>query len=134
MTRKIIKPLNPLIFKVAGELAATFYEIGRSQGLTSVHKTPRAYAQANLEKFVPKAIEHLLDILANPSFPELAKNEIYEAIIDPINDPDLISGKVAQDKLDIKKLDDVVKQYEKRSIKHNILLNKPEEKKTVLHN
>lgn len=124
MTSKIAKPLNPLIFKVAGELAAVWYEAGRSTGLTSKWPNARAYARANLERFVPKAIEHLLAILANPSFSNHAKFEIYEALIDPINDPDLMTGGVAPD-INVKKLDDIVKQYTKNKIKFNIEITAP---------
>jgi hypothetical protein len=128
---KIVKPLNPLIFKVAGELAATWYEIGRSQGLKSKWKTPKQYAYNNLEKFVPKAIEHLLDILSNPSFPDLAKAEIYEALIDPINDKDLMDGTSQLDNIQAKKLDEIVKEYEKRKLPEIVT---EDHKKTVLHN
>lgn len=87
--RKIVVPKYTLIEQTAYELACTWYEIGRSQGLTSKWKTPRLYARANLEKFVPKAIEHLLDILANKNTTEYVKNTIYEAMYERVNDPEL---------------------------------------------
>ena len=139
---KIIKPLNPLIFKVAGELACVWYEIGRGQGLTSKWKTPKQYANANIEKFVPKAIEHLLDILSNPSFPALAKAEIYDALIDPINDTDLMSGQEQLAAINAKKLDNIVKEHERynkekignvtTTVKDNVLLNKTKPKNPFL--
>lgn len=96
--KKIIKPLNPLIYKVAASMAAELYEVGRSQGMQSRHKTPRAYAKANLEKFVPLAIKHLLSMLKSTSnCSEHMRQEIYKALTDPINDPNLMEAKVDTD-------------------------------------
>jgi hypothetical protein len=91
LERKIFfKPKSkPLIEKVAGELAGVWYEIGRGQGMTSKWKTPRAYAKANIEKFIPLALKHLLEMLSNPTTPDLMKQEIYDAIMERVNDPDL---------------------------------------------
>lgn len=85
----IKSPKYNLIEKVAGELAGTFYEIGRSQGLTSQCKNARAFAKKNLEKFIPKAIEYLLAQLNDPAISLLIKEEIYEALIERHNDPTL---------------------------------------------
>jgi hypothetical protein len=104
---KVLKPRSVLIEKVAGELAATFYEIGRSQGLTSKHKNARAYARANLEKFIPKAIEHLIECLGPKStLPVEAKEEIYNELMERVNDPaNVTSGEIANlPDIDIKKL------------------------------
>lgn len=103
MSLIISAPKSNLIEHVAGQLAATWYEIGRSQGMTSKWKTPRAYARANIEKFLPKAIEHLIDILGNPSFPDLAKQEILEALLERHNDPTLKTGNELPN-IDMKKL------------------------------
>ena len=84
----LFKPSHNLIEKTAGELAAVFYEAGRASGMTSKYKTPRAYAKANLEKFIPKAIEYLLSMLHNPSTPEHMKQQIYDSYIERNNDPD----------------------------------------------
>ena len=86
---KITTPQYNLIEKTAYELACTWYEIGRFQGMTSKWRTPRLYARANLEKFIPKAIEHLLDMMANPNNSEHVKNTIYLAIQERVNDPEL---------------------------------------------
>lgn len=104
---KIFVPHSHLIEHVAGALAATWYEIGRSQGMKSKYKTPRAYARANIEKFLPKAIEHLLDILANPTFPDLAKQEIFEALMERHNDPTLKTENQLP-KVDMKKLMSII--------------------------
>ena len=134
--RKIVKPLNPLIFKVAGEFAAVYYETGRSQGLTSKWKTPRAFARDNLEKFVPAVIEHFLTMLGPTSnLPELAKAEIYSALIDPINDPDLMDGTSQLSNINAKKLDDIVKEHERYNKDKLGMVNTVVEKQdTVLHN
>lgn len=94
-------PKHHLIEKVAGELAAVFYEIGRGQGMTSIHKTPRAYARANLEKFIPNAVDHLLDMLGRKDINDLCKKEIYEAIMERNNDPTL---KMAFPDIDVSKI------------------------------
>ncbi len=85
-----MKPTVPklnLIEHVAAELAATFYEVGRSQGLKSRHKNARNYALNNLEKFVPHAVKHLLEMLNSPSTSAEMKEEIYESLMERMNDP-----------------------------------------------
>src|ERR1700677_3109797 len=102
LEKKIVKPNNILIEKVAGEFAAVFYEIGRSQGLTSKYKSARAYARANMEKFIPKAIEHLIECLGPKStLPPEAKEEIYDCLMDRVNDPTSVTSE------DIKGLPDI---------------------------
>lgn len=91
---KIKSPSSHLIEKTAIELAACWYEVGRSQGLTSKYKNARVYAAHNLEKFLPKAIEHLINILHQPNTSELIKVEIYDALLErvganPISDIDV---------------------------------------------
>lgn len=80
-------PKLALIEHVAAELAATFYEVGRSQELKSRHKNARAYALNNLERFVPHAIKHLLEQLNSPSVSAESKEEIWEALQERMNDP-----------------------------------------------
>jgi hypothetical protein len=85
-----IKPTAPrfnLIEHVAAELAANFYEVGRSQGLKSRHKNARTYALNNLERFVPHATKYLLDQLNDPSISAEAKDEIMESLFERVNDP-----------------------------------------------
>jgi len=78
-----------IIEKVAGEMAAIFYEAGRSSGMNSKYKIARAYARANLEKFIPTAINHLLTVMHNPSTPKIMKDEIMEAYLERANAPGL---------------------------------------------
>lgn len=86
---KIVTPQSLLIEKTALELAANFLEIGKGQGLTSKHKDARAYAKANVEKFIPKAVELLMDIIANPATSQEQKDFIYDAFMERTNDENL---------------------------------------------
>jgi hypothetical protein len=93
MANKVIKPRNILIEKVAGELAATWFEAGlNTPGMDMLRKkyknNPRLYARRNLEKFIPTAVNILIGMLGPNSnaTPEM-KEEIYDELIDRINDP-----------------------------------------------
>lgn len=85
---KIASPRRDIIEKTALEMAGTFYDIGRSSGMTSKYKNARAYARANLEKFVPQAVNILLDMLNSSDYNEHIKKTIYEALLERIHDPD----------------------------------------------
>ena len=112
---RLFKPAkNTIIERTAGELAGTWYEIGRGQGLTSKWKTPKAYAKANFEKFIPKALEILISMLGRSDLPDLMKAEIYEAIIERNNDPTLNEAGVLP-KIDVSKL---IPVQEKPSVIH----------------
>ena len=124
--KKIITPISTIIETVAGQLAATFYEVGRGQGLTSKHKSARAYAKANFEKFIPKAVEYCIEMLKPTSnVTEEARMEIYKALMERHNDPELCS---TMPNIDVKKLIALIDMHEKQKI---ITINT--EKKTVLH-
>lgn len=86
--RKLTTPRTSLIERVAGEFAGTWYEVGKAQGLTSKYKTARQFARANVERFVPNAVSHLLDMLNDPTYNEHVKQEIYTAIMERVHDPD----------------------------------------------
>jgi hypothetical protein len=89
---KVYKPSNILFEKVATELAATWYEIGRSQGLKSKWKDARSYARANLEKFLPKAIEYCIDMLGRADINDDMKEMIYNELQERVNDPTNITS------------------------------------------
>lgn len=89
LSRKLIKPESVLIEKTALELATAFYEVGRSQGLTSKYKTHKEYAKRHVKEFIPKAVELLMQILANPATPEDQRMAIYDAFLERANDKDL---------------------------------------------
>lgn len=86
---QVVAPHSLLIEKTALELAATYYEVGRSQGLTSKFKNARAFAKANVEKYIPMAVKFLMDMLGSPSVPQDQKDMIYDALMERSNDPDL---------------------------------------------
>lgn len=93
MANKIIKPNSILIERIAGELAATWFEAGlNTPGMNMMRKkyrnNPRLFAKRNLEKFIPKAIELMLTMLGpHSTLPPEAKEEIYDCLIDRVNDP-----------------------------------------------
>lgn len=127
--RKIIQPKHVLIETIARELAAVFYEVGRGQGLTSKYKNAKAYAHANLEKFIPKAIEHCIRMLGQNNLPQEAKEEIYEALMERHNDPEL---QTVMPNIDVVKLIEAAGIKEKETV---ITINTPKaEPQTVLHN
>ena len=89
LEKKLITPQSLVIEKTALDLAAAYYEIGRSKGLKSRYKTPQAYAKKYVTNFIPKAIELLMDMLAKPSTSQEMKDLIYDAFMERSNDPDL---------------------------------------------
>lgn len=89
LERKLIKPESILIEQTALELAAVYYEAGRSSGLQSKHKNARAFAKANVSTFIPKAVELLMDMLANQATPQAQRDAIYDAFLERSNDVEL---------------------------------------------
>lgn len=87
--KKIVAPHSVIIEKTALEFAATFYEVGRGQGLKSKYKDARSYAKANLEKFIPKAVDTLIDMLGKPHVPADQKQIIFDALKERVDDPEL---------------------------------------------
>lgn len=120
--------MNVMIYKVAGEFAGIYYDAGRSTGLTSKFKNAESFARANVEKFIPLAIKHLMELLKPTSnITEHMRSEIYEALMDPVNDPELMKAKVNTD-LNMELLDD-----QRKFKKLKVLTPVTSEKKTVLH-
>ena len=76
-----------LFERVAGELAGTFYENCRSQGMTSEFKSAKAFARAKFLTFLPKAIELCLGMLERPDIHENMKQEILQAYLERANEP-----------------------------------------------
>ncbi len=124
MRKKPPVPINPLIFRTAAQFAAIWYETGRSQGLTSKHPNARRFAAANFEKFVPQVISTFLQMLKPTSnCSEHMRQAIYEALIDPINDPNLVNLNEAKKAKTLPELDieKVIKAYDKNQLKFNEL-------------
>lgn len=88
---KIQKPEFDLIEHTAMQFAVVWYEAARSSGLTSKYKTARLWALHNFDKFIPQAVEKLLEILNNPNTHQNVKDAIYNAILERVNDPELQS-------------------------------------------
>jgi hypothetical protein len=103
---KLVTPQSLLIEKTALELAAVFYEAGRSSGLTSKHKDAKAFAKANVERFIPKAVDLLMDMIGSGAIPEDQKQLIYEAFMERTNDKDLSNCGIPVFKNDIPYLAD----------------------------
>lgn len=90
--KRILKGPKYTVFeKVAVELAAVWWEAGQNTpGLKpSKWKDPISFARANFEKFIPKAVELCIGMLDRQDIPDLAKAEIYEALMERQNDPDI---------------------------------------------
>ena len=91
-------PNSTVIEKTALEMAAVFYDAARSSGGTS-KLTQRAWARKNFQKFIPRAIQILISMLGRSDISDLMKQEIYEALIERVNDLEMIM------------LDDIAKKH-----------------------
>jgi hypothetical protein len=80
------KPRSLVIERTAAQMAAVFYEAGMNMGATSRYKSARHFARANVERFVPKAVEYLLEMLNRPDVSNHMKDEIYTAIMERVHD------------------------------------------------
>lgn len=109
---KIVTPKSILIEETALSLATTWYEIGRGQGLTSKHKDAKAYAKANLEKFIPNSVAILIDMLKPTSncIKEM-RDMIYEAFMERHNDPELLN---VLPNVDVKKVLELAAETERK--------------------
>ena len=81
------QPRYTLFEKVAGELAGTFFEDCRSQGMTSEFKSAKAFARAKFLTFLPKAIELCLGMLERPDIHDEMKQTILAAYLERANEP-----------------------------------------------
>lgn len=131
--KKIATPVDPLIFQVAGEMCATMYDTGRSQGMTSKYKNEREYVKAYIEKYIPIAVKTLIQMLKPTSnCTEHMRQRIHEALTNPINDPDLMEGKKnGLPNINANLIAEAQRKFEKNVINLNTAI-KPEIK-TVIH-
>jgi hypothetical protein len=116
LNKTLITPQSLLIEKTALELACVFWDAGRSSGLTSKHKDARTFAKANVTKFIPKAVDLLMDILANPSTPQDMRDMIYDAFLERTNDKELSNIGIDAFKNDTPFLPDKPVIYDKRTL------------------
>lgn len=105
---KIIEPHHFLIEQTAASFACTFFEAARSSGLKIISlqgqkinlmkykENPRLFGKAHLEKFIPAAVEALIEIMSRETTPASQKEQIYLAIMERTNDDQLSEiGKIA---------------------------------------
>jgi hypothetical protein len=98
---KIITPKSILIEQTASQLAAVFFEAARSSDMKKIKlrsevidllrfkNDPKRFAKRHLEKFIPDAVKHLLEILGRETTPVESKELIYQAILERTNDEQL---------------------------------------------
>ena len=86
--RLLKAPESTVIEKVALEFAAVFYDAARSSGATS-KLTQRAWARKNFQKFIPHATKHLISMLGRSDIADLMKQEIHQALLERVNDPEV---------------------------------------------
>ena len=91
--RLMTRPKSVVIEHTALEMACVWYESCLSSGLlpSKKQKTQKAWARANFQKFIPHAIEHLTSMLSRPDINDLCKQEIYDAIMERTNDPEMVA-------------------------------------------
>lgn len=82
-------PKFTIIEKVAGEFAGVFYDAARASGVPSQYRSAKHFARAKFTVFIPKAVEILTGMLDRQDLPDLMKAEIYDALIERANDPNL---------------------------------------------
>ena len=87
--RLLEAPASTVIEKTALEFAAVFYDAARSSGATS-KMTQKAWARKNFHKFIPRAVQTLISMLGRSDISDLMKQEIHTALIERINDPEMI--------------------------------------------
>lgn len=91
MNKILKKPQWTIIEVTAANFATTFYEAGMNTGMKSKYKNAREYAFHNLELFLPKALEILVDMLGRDDVSRHMKDEIHAALTERANDPEAIA-------------------------------------------
>lgn len=125
---KLVKPMNPLIWNTAASMCAEWFEIALSSGLPrgkyvgKGDKPIRMFVKDKIEIFVPMAISILLDMLKPTSnCTEHMRQEIYSALMDPVNDPELMDiGKNKTKNEHEKMILDAIQKFDKNKIKFEI--------------
>lgn len=108
LSKKLVEPHSVLIEKTAAEFAGTFFEAARSTAMGIINlqgeridlrkykNNPVKFARAHLEKFIPAATHALIEIMSKETTPASFKEQIYQALMERTNDPDLnIMGQAA---------------------------------------
>jgi len=104
---KIVDPATFIIEKTAGEYAGVFYDAARSAGMKKIklqgevidllkYKRTRDFARSHFEKFIPAAVNGLIDVMSKPNCSAENKEIIYQALMERVNDQQLnLMGKQA---------------------------------------
>ena len=101
LSRKLKDPSDVIVEKTAGEMAGVFYDAARSSGMTVIklqndninllrYKSPSEFARRHLEKFIPAAVHALNEIMCRETTPPEQREMIYNAIMERVNDVDLM--------------------------------------------
>lgn len=143
-TNKLVKPMNPLIWNTAAEMAATWFDAALSSGLPRGKyvgrgdKPIRMFVKDHIEKFVPLTISYFIEMLKPTSnVTDHMRDEIYHALIDPLNDPDLMeSGKAKTQDQHQTMILNAIKNFDKNKINvpinsENVLINQATPKKDL---
>lgn len=125
---KITKPINPLIFKTAASLAITWFDAARSSGLPAGKyvgrgdKGAKLFVQDHIEKFIPLSISYLIEMLKPTSNCNAhMREEIYTALMDPLNDPEMMAiGRTNTKKQNEQMVLKAIQDFDKNKIKFNI--------------
>lgn len=129
INKKQVKPIDPLIFQTAGDFAAVWFDAALSSGLPrgkyvgKGDKPIKMFVADHLEKFIPLAISTLIEMLKPTSNCNTQMRErIYEALMNPVNDPELMMiGKANTKQQNEKMVLDAIKNFNKRKININNL-------------
>lgn len=97
LERKLIKPRDLLLERTAGRLAAEWFEAAKNTPEIDVlrkkyRNDPRRFARMNLERFIPIAVDILIGMLHRDDLPLEMREEIYNCLIDRVNDPEALTS------------------------------------------
>lgn len=126
---KVIKPIDDLIFHTAVRFAAEWAEAAfATPGLTrgkyvgAGDKPVKMFAKDHFEKFIPLVVSYFIEMLKPTSNCTPAMREtIYNALMNPINDPQLMEdGKTKTQNEHKDLIQKAIKNYDKRAIKFDV--------------
>lgn len=125
VNKKEVKPINPVIFQMAADFAAVWFDAALSSGLPRGQyvgrgdKPIRLFVANHLEKFIPMAVSIAIDMLKPTSnCNEAMRRMLYDALMDPLNDPEMMQiGKTNSKQQNEKMISDAIKNYDKNKIK-----------------
>lgn len=102
LAKKIVTPESTIIEQTAGQMAGVFFDAARSSGMGIINlqgqridlrkfkNNPVKFAREHFEKFIPAAVHALTEVMSNPKTPDEHRQVIYNAILERVNDEELI--------------------------------------------